>query len=232
VTAHPRHALDVAPGQPQPSLLAPVAEFFRRAIAAVLRKRAVPAVCAGTATAPFADRFPCCVHCLTGSPCDPADSHPRECGEGCNAPRPYDERHCAVPSAHGMTDPYYCTLPAHHYPLPDDTEPVMRDRWTWEVRAECEQWNAWHDDDMPAAFTPSAAMTTGEFAVLDAKVDAVLRRPRGQHPYPLRQPVYGERCQLDVERDMALAAGERARGRYQPPAPALLRQVLDGLVKL
>lgn len=62
-----------------------------------------------------------------------------------------------------------------------------------------EQWNAWHDDTMPSftparpVFTPSSAMTTGELAVLDAKVDAVLRpghdvttRPR-LHPELSRQ---------------------------------------------
>lgn len=176
----------------------PVALFFRRALRMPWRERAVPAdVPAGAAAAgrPFADRFPCCEHCASGSPCDPRDNHPKQCSDGCNAP-------------------------------------ALGDRMLSEVR---EQWNAWHDDMPAQRFKPSAAMDTGEFAVLDAKVDAVLPRPvNGQYrgTQPRRQPVYGERCQLDVERDMALAAGERARGRYQPATPALLQQVLNGLRKM
>lgn len=34
------------------------------------------------------------------------------------AAAPGDERSCGVPGAHGRTAPYYCTLPAHHYPRP------------------------------------------------------------------------------------------------------------------
>jgi hypothetical protein len=89
MTAHPRHAFNTVPGRPQPSLLTPVAQFFRRFLAGFRRRLPVPAVAAaGTGTGPLAepDRFPCCVHCLSGSPCDPADSHPRECDDGCNAP--------------------------------------------------------------------------------------------------------------------------------------------------
>jgi hypothetical protein len=52
VTAYrPLHASDVEVGEPQPSLLTPVASFFRRAIAAVRRRLAVPAARpAGAAT--------------------------------------------------------------------------------------------------------------------------------------------------------------------------------------
>ena len=188
---YPKHAFDVAPGEPQPSLLTPVAEFFRRALRMPWRKPAVPAdVPAGTA----AGHYPCCAHCEDGSPCEPRDNHPAPCTGGCN-------------------------------------DPVLRDQMLAQVR---EQWNAWHDDMPATGFKPSAAMDTGEFEVLDAKLDAVLRPVNGRYlgTQPRRQPVYGERPQLEVERDMALAAGERARGRYQPATPALLRQVLGGLRKL
>jgi hypothetical protein len=65
---------------------------------------------------------------------------------------------------------------------------VLSDKMLSEVR---EQWNAFHDD-MPAVptFTPSAAMDTGEFEVLDARVDAVLRPVNGRNlgTQPRRHP--------------------------------------------
>ena len=109
---------------------------------------------------------------------------------------------------------------------PPDGTPVLRDRMLSEVRAE-------HAPTAPIAlprFTPSPAMSPERLADLDARVDALMRRPRGSHPYPpLRQPVYGEVPQLNVERDAAIAAGERARGRYQPPPRELLQQLLEGV---
>jgi hypothetical protein len=49
---YPRHAFNVAPGEPQLSVAGLVARFFRRAIAAVRRKEAVPAVAAAGAATP------------------------------------------------------------------------------------------------------------------------------------------------------------------------------------
>lgn len=60
----------------------PVTLFFRRMIAAVRRRKAVPAVAAAGAAEPSG--WPCCVHCLTGSPCIPPDNHPIPCSDGCN----------------------------------------------------------------------------------------------------------------------------------------------------
>lgn len=54
MTAYPRHAFDVAPGDPQPTVLTPLALFFRRALRLPWRKRPVPAAhpAAGAATPP------------------------------------------------------------------------------------------------------------------------------------------------------------------------------------
>lgn len=88
----PRHAFNVVPGQPQPSL---AALLFRR-----LRLRRKPAVPASdqlagpvpdligrswAPTALVAPRFACCVHCDT-EPCDPPDNHLAPCSSGCNKP--------------------------------------------------------------------------------------------------------------------------------------------------
>jgi hypothetical protein len=78
---YPRHAFNVAPGEPQLSL---AARFFRRAIAAVRRKEAAPEVQTPAPGAAATARFACCGHCLTGSPCEPRDNHPIPCSEGCN----------------------------------------------------------------------------------------------------------------------------------------------------
>lgn len=40
---YPKHAFNVVPGEPQPTMAGLVTRFFRRAIAAVLRKRSAPA---------------------------------------------------------------------------------------------------------------------------------------------------------------------------------------------
>jgi hypothetical protein len=66
-----RHRREYEPG--------PLALFFRRAIAAVRRKPAVPAVAAaGAATVALAG-YLCCVHCLDGSPCEPRHGHREPC---------------------------------------------------------------------------------------------------------------------------------------------------------
>jgi hypothetical protein len=208
---YPRHAFNVAPGEPQPSVASLIAQFFRRAIAAVLRKSAAPEVQTPAPGAAATARFDCCGHCLTGSPCEPRDSHPAPCSGGCNDVRPYDERHCAVPSAHGRTDPYYCTLPAHHY-----GDPALGNDMLAQVR---DQWNAWHDDDVHArprpTFTPSEQMDTGEFKILDAKVDAVLRPVNGRSlgTQPRRHP--------ELDRQFA-----------NRPGRDVLERVLTGLRKL
>ena len=125
-------------------------------------------------------------------------------------------------------------------------EPVFRDRTLSEVR---EQWNAWHDgtpprrhdDTMPAGFpalSPASAHANAMHAMAARYLPAPPRPVNGRNlgRQPRRQPVYGERSQLNVERDMATEAvpfSELNRkfsdGR---PTPELLRQVLDGLVKL
>lgn len=71
----------------------PAALFFRWLLRTAKRKPAAPEVStsasgagrAGAATVLLAGPYPCCVHCLSGSPCDPADSHPAPCSDGCNA---------------------------------------------------------------------------------------------------------------------------------------------------
>lgn len=136
---------------------------------------------------------------------------------GAGAPgRPFDERHCAFPSVHGMTGPYYCTRPLHHYPLPE-----------------------------------SEAMTTGEFAALDERVDAVLRRPVNgrslpdqprRHPGTEPVPAYGTapvavvlaaelQAARDLDRQARAEAGRAWYVRSQmpsgtgAPAPAVLGRV-------
>jgi hypothetical protein len=193
---YPRHAFNVAPGEPQLSL---AARFFRRAIAAVRRRKAAPAGVAAGAATPPADRFACCVHCVTEdvNECDPPGSHLAPCSYGCNGetPRPH--------------------IPADRFA----TESLA-----WAELKVGEQWNAWHDDDVHArprpTFTPSSAMDTGEFEILDAKIDPILHPVNGRSlpDQPRQSPVPWQELNRKFE-----------NGR---PTLALLRQVYAGLRKV
>lgn len=115
--------------------------------------------------------------------------------------------HAAGAATHPLTGPRLIADPASLI-IPDE----------WVTGAQ--QWNDWHDVPAVPVFTPSSLMDTGELAVLDARVDAVLRRPvngRVRPDQPRRSPVpYTE-------------LSRRFDGR---PSPEVLRQVLGGLRKL
>jgi hypothetical protein len=110
---------------------------------------------------------------------------------------------------------------------------VLGERMLSEIRRD---WNA-----RPM----SADMPTGEFAALDAKVDA-LRRPvngvyRGTQPRrtPTEPvPVYGQACQLDVDRAETVQRLEAARDaaraarRCAVPSVELLEAVKAGLERV
>jgi hypothetical protein len=146
----------------------PVAMFFRRAVAAVRRKPAVPAeLPAGAAT--------------------PTDAEPS-----------------AVSPEH-VGFMRWVDLSEHD--LLSDTEiAALRPRFT------------------PArpVFTPSDAMTTGEFKALDAKVDVLLR---GEHPYP---PLQRDR-EMAAEADRAEYVRSHVADCQRGPDMDTLQRVLDGL---
>lgn len=210
------HLLMSHPGTHAVAHAAPVAALpmiFRRAIAAARRKPPVPEV---QTTA-------------SGAGADWGDA----------APRPYDERSCGVPSAHGMTAPYWCTVPAHHSDWNDVTAPsgfpVLRDRMLSGVR------NEWEQGLVPAQASAHAdAVHEMSARYLPAAPDlaATYRRPvngRRLPDQPRRRPVFGEApvaSVLGAERDAARAAGERFRATYEPASPRLLDQVLAGLRRL
>jgi hypothetical protein len=199
----PRH---VVPRDPEPG---PLTQFFRRAIAAVRRRKAAPAGVAAGAAVPPADRFACCVHCVTEdvNECDPPGSHLAPCSYGCNgeAPRPH--------------------IPADRFA----TESLA-----WAELKVGEQWNAWHDDDVharPHPATEPAGLPVLTPAQLAAHADAMHAASERYLPPPPR-PVNG-RSLPDQPRQSPVPWQELNRkfenGR---PTLALLRQVAAGLRKV
>jgi hypothetical protein len=114
---------------------------------------------------------------------------------------------------------------------------VLGERMLSEIRRD---WNA-----RPM----SADMPTGEFASLDAKVDAIRRPVNGvyrgtqprrtpAHPPTVPVPVYGQACQLDVDRAETVQRLEAARDaaraarRCAVPSVELLEAVKAGLERV
>lgn len=208
--AHPGHHFD-------PATLSPIPPFFCRVLRLPWRKQAASAPCpgAGADTA----RYACCPHCVPVIPGDhpeDKDRHPEPCNFGCNdpAPREYDEHLCAEADAHGKADPYYCTVPAHHYP--DDAVPVLGDRMLSEVRAEhdARRRARQYADMMHAGYAravdrlrrdaglPTAEEMRAEYFRLPQRKPMVNRQPW----QTAEQPVYGQAPVADV------LAAEQERG--------------------
>lgn len=143
-----------------------------------------------------------------------------------------------------MTGPFAAHPGTHAVPRPSVFRSVMRLAWrkpAVPAGASAGTATALLDGPRPVpTFTPNARplprpVPPGWTAAWRDGVRVLVppvRRQRGEYPYSPRQAVYGERPQLEVERDAAREAGERARVRYQPAPAGLLGQVLAGLRKL